>query len=285
MNDEAKDPGAGSSFILPGSAMPDYDALVDTYERGMARVTALHARAVVRALRVRPGYRVLDLAAGTGVVAEALVPKVGPGGLVVAADISAMMLRAGRRRLDQRGRSSIDYVQTTAESPGLADRSFDAVSCAFGLMHFVEPAEGLRAMRGLVRPGGRCAVTVWAPLGKRLHSPFDEAFAARFGNDGALFSHRDGFSLPGTLTASLTAAGFLKVDERAAEATLIVKDLDEWWQIITSGRLGMRLKALKPKQAARVRKDAYDRAERFATRDGTRWHFPADAVLAVGVAP
>ncbi|MGH2588207.1 MAG: hypothetical protein ACRDJE_25085, partial [Dehalococcoidia bacterium] len=92
------------------------------------------------------------------------------------------------------------------------------------------------------------------------------------------------WSTPGFLAERLRNAGFVDVDEQLSEGWLPVATLDEWWDAVTSGRLGDRLRAIGPEGAARVRQDACRRAERFAVRDGDGWRFPSAALIGVGVA-
>ena len=265
------------------AATPVYDALAEGYDQGVARITGLHAHALVAALELAPGSRALDIAAGTGAVTEVLAEVVAQDGLVVAADIAAGMLRVARRRLDGRF-PQVQIVRMAAESPAIVDGAFDGVSCGFGIMHMANPDAALRAMRRLLRPGGRCALTVWAPTGERIQSPVDEAFALVLGGPPPS-PHGVGFSAPGVLARALREAGFSGVQDALSQATLAVTDLDEWWETVTSGRLGVRLRELGEERANRVRAAAYRRAEQFATREGNSWRFPAGALLAVGVAP
>jgi demethylmenaquinone methyltransferase/2-methoxy-6-polyprenyl-1,4-benzoquinol methylase len=135
-----------------------YDLTNDVLSLGQDR---LWRRAVVRALDVRPGERVLDLAAGTGTSSE---PLVAAGADVVPADFSLGMLGVGKRRSP--------HLQLTAGDATrlpFADGSFDAVTISFGLRNVVDPDAGLREMLRVTRPGGRLVVCefshpVWTPF-------------------------------------------------------------------------------------------------------------------------
>src|ERR687886_2778627 len=69
------------------------------YERAFAHVSASFVPFLLRAARLAPGMRVLDIAAGTGLAAEAALAAVGPAGHVTAADLSPAMLERTRERL------------------------------------------------------------------------------------------------------------------------------------------------------------------------------------------
>src|SRR4051794_8953282 len=135
-----------------------YDVTNDVLSLGQDR---LWRRAVVRALDVRPGERVLDLAAGTGTSSE---PFAAAGAHVVPADFSLGMLRVGKRR-----RRDLPFTAGDATRLPFADGSFDAVTISFGLRNVVDPDAGLRELLRVTRPGGRLLVCefshpVWAPF-------------------------------------------------------------------------------------------------------------------------
>jgi len=119
-------------------------------------------RAVARALGLRPGQRVLDLAAGTGTSSAALARS---GADVVGCDFSLGMLQVGRRA----GHEGVDLVAGDALSLPFADDSFDAVTISFGLRNTADVDRALEEMLRVTRPGGRLVVCefshpTWAPL-------------------------------------------------------------------------------------------------------------------------
>src|SRR6187200_1652057 len=80
-----------------------WDGMADTYVREIDRRFAPVVDAVMARAAVAPGERVLDLGTGTGAVAEAAARITGPGGHVMAADISSQMLALARVRVESRG--------------------------------------------------------------------------------------------------------------------------------------------------------------------------------------
>jgi ubiquinone/menaquinone biosynthesis C-methylase UbiE len=263
--------------------MAVYDALADQYQHGMARVTGLHAQDLVQAVELPPGARALDIAAGTGAITGPLAERIGPDGLVIAADIAAGMLGIARRRLGAPC-PWIRFVLSSAESLAVRDATFDGITCGFGIQHMDDPDAALRAMRTALRPGGRCAVAVWAELGRDIKTPISEAFAT-VNNSGLLPPAQESWSSSGFLARKFLAAGFKDVGELSSDGCLAVKDIDDWWVAVTSGRLGDRLRALGPATAALVREGAYRRAQTFATRDAGGWRFPSAALVVRGAAP
>lgn len=124
-----------------------YDLTNDVLSMGQ---TARWRRQLVKALDVRPGERVLDLAAGTGKSTE---PFHDGGALAVACDFSLGMLQVGKRR-----RPDMTFIAGDGMNLPFADNSFDAVTISFGLRNIVKPEVGLSELRRVTKPGGRLAV-------------------------------------------------------------------------------------------------------------------------------
>lgn len=109
--------------------------------------------ATTRAVRPRPGERILDLAAGTGTSSVSLARS---GAQVVAADFSPGMIAEGRRR---HGRvRNLEFVEADATALPFADDEFDAVTMSFGLRNVKQPKKALAELLRVTRPGGRLVI-------------------------------------------------------------------------------------------------------------------------------
>ncbi|MCF4005848.1 demethylmenaquinone methyltransferase [Corynebacterium uropygiale] len=100
------------------------------------------------ALHLRPGERVLDLAAGTAVSTEELAHS---GAWCVACDFSRGMLAAGAHR-------DVPKVAGDGMDLPFADESFDAVTISYGLRNIHDFRAGLEEMARVTKPGGRLCV-------------------------------------------------------------------------------------------------------------------------------
>ena len=134
------------------------DEAAAEYDRAFAHVTAYFMPFLLRAAHLASGMRVLDIATGTGLSAEAALAAVGPTGHVTAADISPAMTAIARARLGHAPNVSVSIEDGQALS--FPDETFDAVLCNLGLMFFPDPVRGLSEFRRVLRPGGRVAVSV-----------------------------------------------------------------------------------------------------------------------------
>lgn len=110
---------------------------------------------IVENLKLRAGDVVLDVAAGTGLVARALAPQVQK---VVALDATPAMLEQGRRLSQQEGLTNIVFKEGTAEHLPYPDDSFDIVTCRLGIHHFQQPEVQAKEMVRVCRPGGQVVV-------------------------------------------------------------------------------------------------------------------------------
>ncbi|MEX1082443.1 MAG: bifunctional demethylmenaquinone methyltransferase/2-methoxy-6-polyprenyl-1,4-benzoquinol methylase UbiE [Halofilum sp. (in: g-proteobacteria)] len=154
------------------SVADQYDLMNDLMSAGMHRYWKRFALARAG---VRPGQRVLDLATGSGDLAQGMARALRERGLLVASDINGRMLERGRDRLIDAGVGTrIEYVQADAQALPFADRLFDCVSIGFGLRNVTDQARALAEMTRVLRPGGRVVVLEFSrPAGEWFRRVYD----------------------------------------------------------------------------------------------------------------
>lgn len=106
--------------------------------------------------------RILEVAAGTGVVSHHLVQALRPGATLVVTELQEGMLQVARSRLADDPR--VECRQADALALPFADHSFHVVVCQFGLMFFADKAAGLREMRRVLTPDGTLLLSTWCSL-------------------------------------------------------------------------------------------------------------------------
>lgn len=138
-----------------------WDKAVAHYEAFWSRQLRPAQDRLLRTADLKPGERVTDIACGTGLVTLPAAEAVGPGGGIVATDISQGMVDDLARRAADRGLHQLSAARMDAENLKLEDVSFDAALDALGLMYVPDPVQALREMRRVLKPGGRAVASVW----------------------------------------------------------------------------------------------------------------------------
>jgi ubiquinone/menaquinone biosynthesis C-methylase UbiE len=116
---------------------------------------------LVHACDIRPGERVLDVAAGDGNVG---IPAALRGADVVASDLTPELVAAGARLAEQAG-AQIDWRVDDVEALPYADGIFDVVTSCLGVMFAPHHQQGADQIVRVTRPGGRIGLINWTPEG------------------------------------------------------------------------------------------------------------------------
>jgi SAM-dependent methyltransferase len=133
------------------------------------RADAHISQRLVELAGVRPGSRVLDVAAGYGEPALTAARTAGPDGRVVATDISAEMLAFGRERAAAAGLRNVEFVQADASSLDFPPASFDAAVSRWGIIFEPDAEAAASRVRSFLEPGARMAIASW---GEPAQVPF-----------------------------------------------------------------------------------------------------------------
>jgi SAM-dependent methyltransferase len=120
-----------------------------------------YADDLVERVRAIAPARVLEIAAGTGVVTRRLAAVLVPDTSIMATDLNPPMLEHARALGTAR---PVDWQQADAMALPFADQSFDAVVCQFGVMFFPDRATAFAEARRVLRPGGTLLFNVWDRL-------------------------------------------------------------------------------------------------------------------------
>lgn len=146
-----------------------YDVMNDLMSAGLHRIWKAFT---VAQANVRPGFKVLDIAGGTGDLARAFARKAGPTGEVWLTDINESMLRVGRDNLLNDGLVTPTLL-CDAERLPFPSNYFDRVSVAFGLRNMTHKELALAEMQRVLKPGGKLLVLEFSKVWEPLKKPYD----------------------------------------------------------------------------------------------------------------
>ena len=151
------------------SVASKYDIMNDLMSMGMHRAWKAYAVMVANA---KAGDAVLDIAGGTGDMAQAFAKQVGPQGRVVHTDINLAMLRQGRDRLIDEG-LLLPTTVCDAEALPFQDASFNVVCVSFGLRNMTHKDRALAEMARVLKPGGKLLVLEFSKVAQPLSKVYD----------------------------------------------------------------------------------------------------------------
>jgi SAM-dependent methyltransferase len=172
------------------------------------------------------GCRVLDVAAGAGDQTLQAASRVGPGGSVLATDISGAILAFAAAEAKRAGHTNVDTRAMDGENLDLRDESFDVVISRVGLIYFPDQQRALGEMRRVLVPGGRVAAIVYATADQNGFFSVPVSIVRRHAKLGPPLPGQPGpFSLGGSgvLEEAFVRAGFRDVKVETMTSPLRMK--------------------------------------------------------------
>lgn len=277
----------GAAF--KGRVRDQYNEIAESWHRWTPVMAAQYAPATTLMLdlaRLRPGDRVLDIAAGDGYQSIAAARRVGPTGHVLAVDLSPEQLRYAAAAAREAG---VDHLETRvmdAENLELPDASVDAVLCQFGLMFLPDVDRGLQEMRRVLKPSSWASLVVFGAGGTPESEVAESIVRHRVGAAPApVRGSWAAVAPPGALKQRLKAAGYQSVQSHdllvpfrlasAADALAYIRDLHP--------TLTELLAPLTAEEREAVWREVEGALESFVGTDG--YESPNRVVIAAGARP
>jgi ubiquinone/menaquinone biosynthesis C-methylase UbiE len=177
-NGAARRDGAGirrqaERRAMSGDAASFVGDIPQNYDRGLGpMIFADYADDLARRAAAYAPRRVLETAAGTGIVSRRLRDLLPPDASLTATDLNAPMLEVARAKF--RPDERVAFQPADATQLPFADASFDMVVCQFGLMFYPDKDQSHREVHRVLAPGGRYVFNVWDahrynPFGRIAH--------------------------------------------------------------------------------------------------------------------
>jgi ubiquinone/menaquinone biosynthesis C-methylase UbiE len=177
-----------------------------------------YAELVAERARSLGPRRILETAAGTGAVTEALHRAL-PEAEIVATDLNPAMLEIASAKLAS---DKVSFTPADAQDLPFEDDGFDLVVCQFGVMFFPDKVRGNAEARRVLRKGGRYLLVIWDRLDRNpVSSSVAAAVAAEFPDNPPRFLERApyGYADTGQIERDLRAAGFEQVELETVAAS------------------------------------------------------------------
>jgi ubiquinone/menaquinone biosynthesis C-methylase UbiE len=242
------------------------------YDARAGQMTTVIIDPMLSAVGAVAGARLLDVCCGPGYVAGAAA---GRGLAAVGVDITPAMIEEARDRFPD-----AEFQVGDAENLDFPDASFDAVTCAFGLLHLPDARRAIAEAHRVLVPGGSYAFAVWClPEKARLLDLALQAITAHADMDvplpkaPAMFE----FSEPAVARAALEQAGFAGVAVQEVPIAFegsAPEDVFEWFDK-SSVRTMALFRLQEPAVQARIRDAILDGARAYAGAGTLRIPCPA----------
>jgi ubiquinone/menaquinone biosynthesis C-methylase UbiE len=232
---------------------PAYDEVVPFF--------ATFGEHLVRHCDLRPGQRVLDVAAGRGALAVPAARAVGASGEVVAVDAAPRMVELLRATAP----ANVAAYVMDAERLTLADASFDTVLCGFALHLFTNPDRALAGIHRVLRRGGTFAFsTVGAPY---VPGPWD-FYGELLGEFSALIDDPYPARQHDELADLCRQAGFTGVTSVVDEVRLELRDAAAFWDWHQSHGAASFVEGLSPAAREQFRRRLLAGVEELRRAEG-----------------
>lgn len=111
-----------------------------------------------------PRAAILDIGCGAGATALIAAQAAGPGGRVLAADLSGPLLAVARGRAVPTGAAPVAWVEADAETHDFGAAAFDHAISRFGVMFFADSRAAFANIRRSLKPGGRLTFLCWRAM-------------------------------------------------------------------------------------------------------------------------
>ena len=177
-----------------------------------------YARAIAERAKALAPRRILETAAGTGIVTELLAREL-PDAEIVATDLNQAMLDVAARRVDSR---NVSYQAADAQQLPFDDNSLDLVVCQFGVMFYPDRVKGNAEAHRVLKDGGTYIAVIWDGIERNpVARDIEQAVAGLFPNDPPRFLSRTpwGYGDKASIERDMCAGGFNEVRIDTVEST------------------------------------------------------------------
>jgi SAM-dependent methyltransferase len=242
--------------------------------------------AMLEMAEIRPGARVLDVAAGAGDQTLDVAKRVGPNGSVLATDLSPAILEFAKDNARRAGYPNVETQAADGENLNVAEASFDAAICRLGLMFFPDPGKGLREIFRALKPGGTACTMVFSTPDKNPCVTILVSTALKHAGLPPLNPYQPGGLLslgkPGLIDELFRQAGFSRVATTKITAPFRLSSVKDYLDFIRTSASPIVQILGRLDDAARDRAWAEIEQKLCAFNTPNGWEGPNELLLTVG---
>jgi ubiquinone/menaquinone biosynthesis C-methylase UbiE len=155
-----------------------FDQLAPTWDKELSGERLNCLSNIVQELGIKPGYHVLDIGSGTGVLLPILIAEMSGEGKIVALDFSAEMLCQAKAKNFQ---AIVVFAQADVLAIPLADDSVDLAMCNSALPHFNDKVKALKEIARVLRNNGR--LVICHTMGRKMINQLHQSIGGAVAND------------------------------------------------------------------------------------------------------
>ncbi len=202
-------------------------SIPENYDRGLGpHIFEDYGREIARRAADRGAKRVLELAAGTGIVSRYLRDALPSEVELTVTDLNPPMLEVARNKFN--GADRVEFQPADAMDLPFDDNSFDLIVCQFGVMFFPDRPAAFSEARRVLRPGGHYLFNVWGSMARNPFSRIAYDAGAQFFPDDppGFYKVPFGYHDPAAVRRDMAAGGFQDLAHEVIEIDKAVADYE-----------------------------------------------------------
>lgn len=261
----------------------DWDSVAEKFDMWLPQLKPV-GDALLSALDVQKGDRVIDIASGTGEPAITLAKLMNGSVEITGIDAADGMVRAAQKKAVKESLMNISFQCMPAEKMIFDDGFFDRAVCRFGVMLFNDPLQGLKEMYRVLKKNGSFAIAVWStPETMPVMYWSYEVFKKRLPIEKhPPLAKITSLGAPGILKDLLSKAGFSKFTIDRKTFNYQFNSFDEYWDIAeASDILKQQFDSLPESERSKIRDEVRYFARDFINSGGSLT-IPHEYLLANG---
>lgn len=248
-----------------------FDNSADSYEQVGVDFFARFGAELVSRAAPAVGASALDLGCGRGHVLFPLAEAVGPAGRVVATDLSPRMVELTAAEVAERGLRNVVVEVGDAAAPAFGPASFDVVTAGMVMFFVPDPRAALRAVREVLRPGGRLAMSSFGPSDPKFAETMAILYRHRVGepwedNPDKPFDSAEG------IAEMLREAGFVDVEVVGAAHEIRFDSAEHYWAWVGSHGGRIMIDEVGPERLPAAKAEVFEMLASHADADGALRH-------------